>query len=123
MNRRSFLKSAAFASGAMALGFSRAEAALPKAKITKVNIYRPPVLNLHFNQSNMVVTIETDQPGLIGVGEGGSVDTLTQCGQRLIGKNPFDIERCWQDMYRAWFYPPGREKIHGLGALDLALWD
>lgn len=79
--------------------------------------------HLHFNQSNRVVTIETDQPGLIGIGEGGSRDTLEQCAQRLIGKNPFDIERCWQDMHRAWFYPPGREKIHALGALDMALWD
>ena len=26
-------------------------------------------------------------------------------------------------MYIAWFYPPGREKMHALGALDLALWD
>jgi L-alanine-DL-glutamate epimerase-like enolase superfamily enzyme len=26
-------------------------------------------------------------------------------------------------MYIAWFYPPGREKIHALGAMDLALWD
>src|SRR5438128_483859 len=26
-------------------------------------------------------------------------------------------------MYIAWFYPPGREKIHALGALDLALRD
>ncbi len=26
-------------------------------------------------------------------------------------------------MYRGVFYPPGREKIHALGALDLALWD
>lgn len=26
-------------------------------------------------------------------------------------------------MYIAWFYPPGREKIHAQGALDLALWD
>jgi L-alanine-DL-glutamate epimerase-like enolase superfamily enzyme len=26
-------------------------------------------------------------------------------------------------MYMAWFYPPGREKIHAVGALDLALWD
>src|ERR1044072_3500141 len=123
MNRRSFLKSAALGSGAVILGLGRAEAALPKARITRINLYRPPVLNQHFNQSNIVVTIETDQPGLVGVGEGGSRDTLEQCGQRLIGKNPFDIERCWQDMYRAWFYPPGREKIHALGALDLALWD
>ena len=101
--------------------FPTLQAALPKAKITKVNLYRPPVLNVHFNQSNMVVTIETDQAGLIGVGEGGSRDTLEQCAQRLIGRNPFDTERSWQDMYRAWFYPPGREKIHALGALDLAL--
>jgi L-alanine-DL-glutamate epimerase-like enolase superfamily enzyme len=123
MNRRSFIKSVALASGATALGVLPARAALSKAKITKVNIYRPPNLNQLFNQSNMVVTIETDQAGLIGVGEGGAVDTLTQCAGRLIGKNPFDIERCWQDMDRAWFYPPGREKIHALGALDLALWD
>jgi len=26
-------------------------------------------------------------------------------------------------MYRGWFYPAGREKLHALGALDLALWD
>src|SRR5438067_10476137 len=56
-------------------------------------------------------------------GRGGSRDTLEQCAGRLIGRNPFSVERCWQDMYRAWFYPPGREKIHALGALDLALWD
>jgi len=123
MNRRSFIKSVALASGATAMGLLPAHAALPKAKITKVNICRPPNLNPLFNQSNMVVTIETDQAGLIGVGEGGAVDTLTQCAGRLIGKNPFDTERLWQDMYRAWFYPPGREKIHALGALDLALWD
>lgn len=120
--RRHFLRTLMVGAAAASV-LPRAFGALPKAKITKVNIYRPPNLNLHFNQSNMVVTIETDQPGLIGVGEGGSRDTLEQCAQRLIGKNPFDIERCWQDMYRAWFYPPGREKIHALGALDLALWD
>ena len=121
-SRRRFLRQLAIGTAAATI-LPRAFGALPKAKITKVTLYRPPTLNLHFNQSNMVVVIETDQPGLIGVGEGGSRDTLEQCAQRLIGKNPFDIERCWQDMYRAWFYPPGREKIHALGALDLALWD
>src|SRR5581483_7923838 len=33
------------------------------------------------------------------------------------------IEAIWQEMFLAWFYPPGREKVHALGALDLALWD
>ncbi len=120
--RRRFLRHLAIGATAAAI-LPRAFGALPKAKITKVSIYRPPNLNLHFNQSTMVVVIETDQPGLFGVGEGGSRDTIEQCATRLIGKNPFDIERCWQDMYRAWFYPPGREKIHALGALDMALWD
>ena len=48
-----------------------AAADLPKAKITRVRIYRPPTLNPLFNQSNMVVTVETDI-GITGIGEGGS---------------------------------------------------
>src|SRR6476469_7939026 len=122
MNRRTFLKSLAVASCATLLKPKASFSALPKAKITKVNAYAPPTLNPLFNQSNIVVTVETDA-GLTGIGEGGSRDTLEQCAGRSIGRNPFDIERCWQDMYRAFFYPPGREKLHALGALDLALWD
>ena len=99
-----------------------AAADLPKARITRVRIYRPPNLNPLFNQSNMVVTVETDI-GITGIGEGGSKDTLEQCAGTLIGKNPFRIEAIWQEAYIAWFYPPGREKTHALGALDLALWD
>jgi len=98
------------------------EAALPKAKITRVRIYEPPNVNRLFNQSNMLVTVDTDI-GVTGVGEGGSKDTLEQCAGTLIGKNPFLIEAIWQEMYIAWFYPPGREKIHAAGAMDLALWD
>ena len=122
MNRRVFLKSLAVAPVAGLLRPRRAEAALPKAKITRVRIYKPPDLNELFNQSNMIVTVETDI-GITGIGEGGSKDTLEQCAGTLIGKNPFQIEAIWQEMYIAWFYPPGREKIHAVGALDLALWD
>ena len=91
-------------------------------KITRVRVYKPPQLNELFNQSNMVVTVETDA-GITGVGEGGSKDTLEQCAGRLIGQDPQHIEHLWQDMSRSFFYPPGREKQHALGALDLALWD
>jgi galactonate dehydratase len=121
MNRRNFLKSLAVPAAALVRP-RPAEGALPKAKITRVRIYRPPNLNELFNQSNMIVTVETDI-GITGVGEGGAKDTLEQCAGTLIGKNPFHIEAIWQEMYIAWFYPPGREKIHALGALDLALWD
>jgi L-alanine-DL-glutamate epimerase-like enolase superfamily enzyme len=91
-------------------------------KITRVKIHRPPNYNPLFNQSNMVVSVETDN-GMTGIGEGGAKDTLEQCAGTLIGKNPFKIESIWQEMYIAWFYPPGREKIHAQGALDMALWD
>jgi L-alanine-DL-glutamate epimerase-like enolase superfamily enzyme len=70
----------------------------------------------------MVVAVETDI-GLTGYGEGGTRDLLEQCAGSLIGKDPFRVEANWQEMYMAWFYSPGREKIDALGALDLALWD
>src|SRR5262245_23565848 len=122
MDRRTFLQAVAAAPALSLLRPARALAELPKARITRVRIYRPPELNPLFNQSNMVVTVETDI-GITGVGEGGAKDTLEQCAGTLIGQNPFRIEAIWQEAYIAWFYPPGREKAHALGALDLALWD
>jgi galactonate dehydratase len=123
MNRRSFLdRAAALAAAGLVTPIRSSAAATPKMKITRVRVYQPPELNTLFNQSNMVVTIETDA-GITGIGEGGSKDTLEQCAGRLIGQDPQYIEKIWQDMSRAFFYPPGREKLHGLGALDLALWD
>jgi L-alanine-DL-glutamate epimerase-like enolase superfamily enzyme len=108
---------------ALTLGLATgARAALPKMKITRVRAYAPPNPNPLFNQSDMVVTIETDA-GITGVGEGGSKQMLEQSAGRLIGKDPQYIERLWQDMNRAFFYPAGREKEDAIGALDLALWD
>jgi galactonate dehydratase len=100
----------------------RVQAAMPKMKITRVRVYSPPNPNPLFNQSDLVVTVETGA-GVTGIGEGGSKEMLEQCAGRLIGKDPQYIERLWQDMSRAFFYPPGREKVDALGALDLALWD
>lgn len=122
MLRRSFLKSLA-AVPAAGLGLAKlAQAALPKAKITRVRIWKPPDFNPLFNQSNMLVTVETDA-GITGIGEGGGKDTLEQCAGFLIGRDPFKIEEDWQRNYMAYFYPPGTEKLDALGALDLALWD
>src|SRR5215467_3801639 len=122
MNRRSFLRSAAAAPGVGLAALPRLHAALPKMKITRVRAYAPQRLNPLFNQSDMVVTVETDG-GITGIGEGGAKDTIEQCAGRLIGQDPRHIERLWQDMSRSFFYPPGREKLHAIGALDLALWD
>src|SRR4051795_5352531 len=122
VNRRTFFSAVASAPALSLIRPGAAAAQLPKAKVTRVRIYKPPDLNLLFNQSNMVVTVETNI-GVTGIGEGGTKDTLEQCAGTLIGQSPFRTEALWQEAYIAWFYPPGREKAHALGALDLALWD
>src|SRR5258705_2681236 len=122
MKRRSLLKAIAATSAAGFTGAPRVLAAIPKMKITRIRAYLAPQPNTLFNQSNVVISIETDA-GIIGIGEGGSHDTIEQCAGRLIGQDPSRSEHLWQDMYRAFFYPPGREKVHALGALDMALWD
>lgn len=122
MRRRTFLRNLAATAALGSSGALRAFASLPKMKITRVRAYLPPNPNPLFNQSDVVVTIETDA-GITGIGEGGSKDTLSQSAGRLIGRDPQHIEQLWQDMNRAFFYPAGREKTDAIGALDLALWD
>src|SRR3989440_12837758 len=101
MNRRTFFGSIGAVAAAAAVGELRAApASMPKLKITRVRVYSPPDPNPLFNQSDLVVTVETDA-GITGIGEGGSRDMLEQCAGRLIGQDPNAIESCWQDMYRA----------------------
>lgn len=126
MNRRNFLQHCLGATAALESAF----AALPKAKITRIRYYkaptdaagRPNTRQPLFNQSSNVVIIDTDA-GISGVGEGGAHDTMEQCAGMLIGEDPFRIEYLWQMLFRGYFYPAGREKVHALGALDVALWD
>jgi galactonate dehydratase len=122
MQRRTFLQSLSATAIAAVAGALPAFAALPKMKITRVRVYLPPDASQLLYQSDLVVTIETDA-GITGIGEGGDVDLLRMAAGRLIGRDPQNIERLWQDMNRAYFYPAGRERTHSIGALDLALWD
>ena len=122
MNRRAFMAKMA-AVAAIGSGWGRhALAAIPKMKVTRVRVYLPPNPNPLFNQSDVVVTVETDA-GITGIGEGGTKDMLAPSAGRLIGRDPQHIEQLWQDMNRAFFYPAGRERTDAIGALDLALWD
>lgn len=92
-------------------------------RITKIRYYRIPGYSKPlFNQARGIVEIETDA-GFVGIGEGGAKDVVEQCAQMIIGQDPFRIEHIWQYVYRGMFYPPGREKLHGLGAIEMALWD
>ena len=131
MERRNFFKTTLMGTGAVIGGMSGLKAspkhfvqtASSNLKITKIRYYAAPGYTKPlFNQARGIVEIETDG-GIIGIGEGGTKDMVEQCAQMLIGADPFRIEHLWQYLYRGMFYPPGREKLHGLGALEMALWD
>ncbi len=130
MERRHFLRNAVMGSAAAfgGLPFLKAAASAngtmdSKLRITKIRYYSAPGYTKPlFNQARGIVEIQTDG-GITGIGEGGSKDMIEQCAQMMIGRDPFRIEHTWQNIYRGMFYPPGREKLHALGALEMALWD
>src|SRR6188768_2355940 len=99
---------------------------LPPTKITRIRVFYPPNYDRNgaqaFPQSNMVVLVDTDA-GITGVGQGGSPDTVRNVARSVIGKNAFDTEMIWQAAFMDGFYSPGKERLHALGAIDLALWD
>jgi general stress protein 26 len=61
-------------------------------KITRIRIYRPHNLNLYFNQSNKLVTVETED-GLTGIGEDAN-----------------RIQHLWQHLCDGYFEPASLEK-------------
>ncbi|HVP46414.1 MAG TPA: mandelate racemase/muconate lactonizing enzyme family protein [Bryobacteraceae bacterium] len=122
MQRRTFLSSLAAGAAAALTRPPELHADLPKMKIKRIRLYQNPRSRPMFNQSFDIVTVETDA-GITGIGEGGSHDTIAECASMLIGDDPSKIDYLWQLAYRGRFYPAGREKLHALGALDLALWD
>src|SRR6185436_7354974 len=99
---------------------------LPPAKITRIRVLYPPNYDRNnaqaFPQSNMVVLVDTEA-GITGVGQGGSTDTVRNVARSVIGKNAFDTEMIWQAAFMDGFYSPGKERLHAMGAIDLALWD
>jgi galactonate dehydratase len=125
MNRRHFLKTSLQSIAGSALGGALLDTLAtpaPKMKITRVRYYESPLTRPMVNQSMHIVTVETDA-GLLGIGEGGYLDGIREAAEMLIGEDPMRTDYCWQLMFRGRFYPAGREKLHAMGALDMALWD
>jgi galactonate dehydratase len=128
-NRRSLLSGlVAIGAGSFWMPPTADALGLPTDKIKAVHYYRnagdsagrggQPMVN----QSTNVVIIETEN-GLRGIGEGGEPRTMEECAAMMIGLDPFRIDMHWQRMMRGMHYTAGREKLHSLGGLDLALWD
>ena len=105
---------------------ARAQTRLSPTKVTRIRVFYPLNYDRNgpqaFPQSNMVVLVDTEA-GITGIGQGGSPDTVRNVARSVIGKNAFDTEMIWQAVFMDGFYSPGKERLHALGAIDMALWD
>ena len=81
----------------------------------------------------MYVKVSTDE-GLVGWGElhpasgtGGTpylpVAGVKYCAEYLVGKNPLEIEKHWQHLFRRCLFRGGADVMAAIGAIDIALWD
>ena len=76
-----------------------------------------------------MVKVHTDE-GIVGVGEPvleGRIRTVgtavKELGDYIIGKDPRDVERNWQLMYKASFYRGGPILASAVSGVEHALWD
>ncbi|MFC4807744.1 enolase C-terminal domain-like protein [Paenibacillus sp. GCM10023250] len=96
------------------------------AKIARVRLIRT-----RHDASWTIVKVETDQPGLHGIGSAndhfnpGAVAAVVEelLAPTLIGRDAGAIEDIWQSMYQSGYWRNGSALMTAIGAIDMALWD
>jgi len=110
-------------------------------KITNVRaiVLRLPVISRAADgtQDDLIIVVETDT-GITGYGE---VDTAPLVGKAVVdaymshgtcyglrevvvGKDPFDYEQIWQEMWaKTYYYGRFGPVLHVMSGIDMALWD
>ena len=110
-------------------------------KITKVEClplifpYEEPIYDAIFkapHRQSLLVKVHTDE-GIWGIGEaasfGGPLSSTVEVVEkeiapRIIGMDPFDVERIWRKVYfMSWQHGRGGIVICALSGIDIALWD
>ena len=81
------------------------------------------------NRNQLVVKVETDE-GIYGLGESGLsgrelavIGALKHYREVLIGKDPMQRGRIWQELYRGQYFEGGRVLLAAQSAIDIALYD
>lgn len=95
----------------------------------KITAIRAIVCNAQM-RNWVFVRVETDVPGLIGWGEAtlewktrAVVGALEDLEPLLIGRDPRDIEQCFQVMTRHSFWRMGVIGMSAISGIEIALWD
>jgi len=131
MDRRSFLNRGSLYGGALITGMytlfpEHVSAKIPaNLKVTALKVI--PVWN--GSMTYVFVKLYTSE-GITGVGEGGirgragtMIAAIQEHERYIVGKNPLDIEKHWQAMYRWPRWRGGPILNSAVSAVDIALWD
>ena len=78
----------------------------------------------------VVVKVETDQPGLYGIGSASDqyhaktvIQAIETMAPKLIGRHAGHIEDNWQSVYTSGYWRNGSILSTALAGIDMALWD
>lgn len=81
------------------------------------------------NRNQLVVKVETSE-GIYGLGESGLsgrelavIGALQHFREFLIGQDPMQRGRIWQELYRSQYFEGGRVLLAAQSAIDIALYD
>ena len=92
------------------------------------NITNLPIRDKHGGIYH-IVRVDTDA-GIHGLGEVGILNwsrtianAVDHLGELVIGSDPWETERLWQDMFRSGFWPADKVYCCAMSAIDIALWD
>jgi galactonate dehydratase len=125
MKRRAFLSAAALGPLATAPAFSQDRGAGLHLKVTGLKTFVVNVGSVNW----VFVKIHTNQ-GLTGLGEGSVTskeatiaEAIREHERFLVGKDPTEIERLWQAMFRYPRWRGGPVLNSAISAVEIALWD
>lgn len=81
------------------------------------------------SRNQLIVKVETDE-GIYGLGESGLsgrelavIGALKHFREFLIGQDPMQRGRIWQELYRSQYFEGGRVLLAAQSAIDIALYD
>src|SRR5579883_1245773 len=95
----------------------------------KIRAIKTFCVNVNAHRNWLFVKVETDE-GLYGWGEAGVegkektvAQAIAELERQLVGRDPFQIELLWQEMYRHAFWVGGPVLTSAISGVEHALWD
>jgi len=130
MDRRAFLKTGMAGTAGHAIGQSLFPTELQAKIPDDLKVTELKVIPVWTGSMNYVFVKLYTNHGITGVGEGGirgraatMIAAIQEHERYIVGKNPMEIERHWQAMYRWPRWRGGPILNSAVSAVDIALWD